>query len=400
MKSKLLFVTYGGSHAQILRPVVELLSKKKNLDIFVLALTKASTVFDDLDVKVLGYKDFFTSSDVINFGKKLIKDLSEVTDYEESICYMGQNFKELSDSIGEDKAWKKYRKDGRQIFFPKTALLEILDSIRPDLVVTTNSPRSEMAAVIAAKDMNIKSIAIIDMFGVRCLPWFKEPDFASKICVLSEDVKQFLIRSGINSNKLVVTGNPMFDSLVMNYQTKKKEIDGFRMNRPSTVLWASQAEPEQGGDFGKPGNPELPLKIESKLIDIFRNNSDWKLIIRNHPSESPRNYPEFIEYSDQSESIEDLLKRVDVVVTLTSTVGFQGILYGTKLITLDISVYTETMPYSEVGLSYGIDDINDLERALNDTFKDIHKETNREHFYTIDNATDRFASEITKLLQS
>ena len=267
--SKILFVTYGGSHALILRPVIERLAADKKIEIFILALTKSAPIFDGIDAKLLGYKDFFSEPHIKAYGQELMKDLNGVSDVEETVSYMGQNFAELVDILGEERAWEAYRKDGRQIFLPIKAMNRIFEATSPDLVVTTNSPRSEKAAVLVAGSVGIKSLAIIDMFGIRCLPWFKEPNFSDCICVLSDNVKKYLVDSGIAASKISVTGNPMFDALVDSYKHEKSEIAEIRSRRPLTVLWASQSEPLQGGDLGKPGDPELPIRVEKKILKIL-----------------------------------------------------------------------------------------------------------------------------------
>jgi hypothetical protein len=396
--SKVLFVTYGGSHARILRPVIERLVLDKNIEIYILALTKSASEFEGIEAKVLGFKHFFSGARIEGFGKELMKDLIEVSDIEETIAYMGQNFAELVDSLGHDEALSLYHKDGRQIFLPIKAMTTIIESISPDLVVTTNSPRSEKAAVLAAYNLGIKSLAIVDMFGIRCLPWFKDPDFADCVCVLSESVKDYLVGAGIAASKVSVTGNPMFDTLVNSFVKDKSLIMAVRSKRPLTVLWATQSEPLQGGDLGKPGDPELPIRVEKKILEIFDRHPDWSLIVRNHPSEAQRDYPSFVEISSQAEPVEMLLEKVDLVVTLTSTVGFQGLLLGTGLITIDTSVYTETMPYSAMGLSHGITDLEELEAAITQILESCRSEFESPSAYTISNAAENVQNEILNLL--
>jgi hypothetical protein len=396
--SKVLFVTYGGSHAFMLRPVIERLALDNSIEIYILALTSAASAFQGIDAKILGYKHFFSGARVEGFGKELMKDLIEVSDIEETVAYMGQNFAELADSLGQDEAFSLYRKDGRQIFLPIKAMTTIIQTISPDLVVTTNSPRSEKAAVLAAVNLGIRSLAIVDMFGIRCLPWFKDPDFADCVCVLSENVKDYLVASGIAPSKVVVTGNPMFDILVNSYVEEKSRIKKVRSKRPLTVLWATQSEPLQGGDLGKPGDPELPLRVEKKILEIFERHPDWCLIVRNHPREAQRDYPSFVEISSQADPVEMLLEKVDLVVTLTSTVGFQGLLLGTGLITIDLSVYTETMPYSVMGLSHGITDLEELEAVIAQVLGGCRSEFESPTAYAVSNAAENVHDEILKLL--
>jgi len=66
---KLLIVSYGGGHARMLRPVVESLERKGGYEISILALTTAQKEFEGVDSSILGYKDFFTSGEVIRYGQ-------------------------------------------------------------------------------------------------------------------------------------------------------------------------------------------------------------------------------------------------------------------------------------------------------------------------------------------
>jgi len=396
---KIVFVTYGGGHARMLAPVVESLSQVKGIEVSVLALTTAMMEFDDQSIRLYGYKDFFYENPrVIKYGEILAKDLDTVVDYEETVAYLGQNYLELVDDIGEDKANKKYKKLGRQAFEPKKSLNKILKVIAPDLVVATNSPRSEKAAIQAARDLNMPSVALIDMFSIRCESWFSKTNYADKILVLSESVKKHLISIGRDEASIVVTGNPAFDSLVRNYTVNRKEIITKKSNLPFTVLWASQREPEYCQETNLYGDTELPIKLENTLLKIFEKHSNWQLIARNHPSEAPREYPDFVKKSSQSEDLVELLSNVHVVVTLTSTVGFQGGILGADFITVDCSVFTPTMPFSEMGFSVGVQSVTDVEKELEKLYENMNT-NNSKSIYCIEDATQRVVKEILTMMR-
>lgn len=359
---KILFVCYGGGHARMLKPVI-ILAKEK-YEVQVLALTTAHCELKDLGVTLLRYSDFFSSDEIIELGEFCLKSLDKVIDRDESIIYLGVNLKELVDKFGYTEAIDLYTKHGRYIFDPINALHRILVELKPDLLVTTNSPRSERAAVIAANDLDIPSVAFIDMFGIRCASWFKFNDFANKILVLSESVKDYYISLGRNESDIVVTGNPSFDSLANYYHTHHDDIKIKREKRKPTVLWASQPEPSYLAEFDAYGDPNLPVIIENRLFKIFEENKNWQLIARNHPSEVQRDYPESTIISPQSQNMVELLESVDVVVTPSSTVGFQGIVMGAQLVTIDLSVLTQTMPYATMGFSTGVTSLDDLEFTI------------------------------------
>ena len=83
----------------------------------------------------------------------------------EVLSYLGLSYNEAIEGIGEDKAYEDYKKIGRQSFLPINTIKKILDYENIDLLITTNSPRFEKASLFASKELNIKSIQIIDLFG-------------------------------------------------------------------------------------------------------------------------------------------------------------------------------------------------------------------------------------------
>lgn len=348
----------------MLNPVLQRLSQRSDIEVTLLALTTAQREFNNPSFPVYGYKDFFTSRRALRYGKCLNQATSEKVDSAESIAYLGQNFLELRHSSGSHNARHQYRKLGRQAFLPVRSLQKILQTVQPKLLLTTNVARSEQAAVLAASALGVRTVALIDMFAIRCLPWFREPGFADMVGVLSAQVKDQLIAAGRPADHIEVTGNPAFDEQVKHYNANQQPIREKRNQLPFTVLWASQVEPSTTQLSLIDGDPELPRKVEKQLLKIAYAHPDWQLIFRHHPNELPPSYPDTVRVSPQSEDISALLEQVDVVITLTSTLGFQAALMGARLITLDLSVFTPTMPFTRYGISQGISDLDHLECQL------------------------------------
>lgn len=397
-KKKILFVTYGGGHARMLVPVVNLLLEKHNIEVYVLALTTAALEFKSSKAHIFGYKSFFKDDPKVeHYGQLLTKKLEKIVDLEETVAYLGANYLDLVNKYGEKKAEKLYESGGRQSFEPLEPLRKILNTIQPDFVVSTNAPRSEKASIQVARELGIKSAALIDMFAIRCEPWFSKSNFSDKILVLSESVKDYLIEKGRAEKSIVVTGNPAFDEMAKYYEKNKRALIDKRLNSPFTVLWASQIEPEYNVEMGTHGNPNLPISLEKHILEIFVKHPNWKLIVRNHPSEVSRDYPDYVKVSYQKDSLTELLASVDVVLTLTSTVGFQGIILGANLVTIDCSVFTPTMPFSAMGFSKGLKEFDEIESVLLGFEKNKENRVEK-NVYGITHAAENVASEIINML--
>jgi len=395
MVKKVLIVTYGGGHSKLMLPVIRELMTNKELEIIILALTTSVNDYKYLGLKLYGYKDFFFSEEALVYGKELVTSLENVMDLDESIIYLGQNFKELVDRFGLKKAKELYKKAGRQVFDPIDSMGEILDQVKPDVVVITDSPRSERAIGFSAKIRKIPILMLIGLFPFRGINWLSNNSISDKVCVFSKEIRQILIDAGRNENSVIVTGNPTFDEFIRERDRLKVANSNTNESSSFKILWASQIEPEYCFDIDKQGNPNLPVLIENELIRLCSLHSNWELIARNHPNEVARIYPRGVYVSKPSEPLIDVLNKVDCVVTTASAVGLQGAILGVKLITVDCSILTAYTPYSEVGLSIGVQNISDLESALIHVADELN---GQDSIYEINNSAELISKEIVSLI--
>ncbi|WP_445765659.1 hypothetical protein [Rheinheimera sp.] len=356
------FVCYGGGHAKMILPVVKSLQADEHSDVIVLALTTAASFFQNAGVKCL------TMSSVTEFGTKSWRSLGEelvsteslssLISYEDSIAYHGVNFGELVATYGENKACSLYAASGRQAFFPINFFCDLLSKIKPDLVIATNSPRSERACIEAARQLSIPSICLVDMFALHEVNWIARNGFADKVCVLNEHVKSFFESRGRAAKDVVVTGNPAFDT-VNSVQVRNTALELINSNsnyrERFVILYASQPEPVLHPFSGKEGNPSLPRDIETILRSYVAQKDDVHLIIRYHPSEKVT----FLEsknvsFSSNNETLHPLLHVADIVAVTASTVGLEAYLASRHVVSVDCSIFTEDAPFSKMGISDGV----------------------------------------------
>jgi predicted glycosyltransferase len=368
---KLLFVTYGAGHAQSLLPIIDKL--KWSYDISVLALTTAKTLFDGNGYTLLSYESlsYLEDEEYKSYGEILAGNHGDnsVVSRNESIAYHGINFLNLVSKYGAELAFEKYSLLGRQCFLPVNFMTKVLKKTQPDLVVATSSPRSERAALEAARNLNINSICVVDLFALQEKEWVGTPNYATKVCVINSFVKDMLVNEGRLANDIIVTGNPAFDKLsdkrsLVSAQKYRKVI----LPKGKKILfWASQPEPEIH-PFTREcdGDPDLPIKIENYLINLVEKSDDWILVIRHHPSEnrSHRYDSQKVLFSKTSESMTDVLFSCDCLVTIASTIALEAHLIGKPVVTVDMSIFTADAPFSDMKISLGVKNLLDLESAI------------------------------------
>ena len=374
MHSTILFVSYGGGHVNMLIPLLRRLRKRDDLRCVTLALTTAAHELARHGLDSRGFASLLHEDDTVarSHGERLVAKLPEGGGISraESIAYLGLSYADLEARLGVEGAMKEYTAIGRQAFLPLEPMRRLFDEVQPDLVVTTISPRAEKAAQLIARERGIPSLCLVDLFARPSLRRAAESGYGSRVCVISEGVREWLIEAGREADEIVVTGNPAFDKLSRNdLDEAARNLRARRgWGEERVILWASQIEPERNPFSGSRGDPELPKRIEQALLDILARRSDWRLVIRPHPNEPVRTMPELerVEMSGPDDDLHTLLAAVDLVVIMTSTVGVEARLLGKPLISIDLSVFSLDTPYQDAGLSYGVNDLAELEKTMED----------------------------------
>ncbi len=368
----IVLVAYGGGHVAMLEPVARAL-REAGRSVLFLALTTAGAYLERLGIEYIGYRHLpeANAPEVQARGGQLAGDLSAggPVPREETIAYLGLNYLELVAEHGADGAAALYAQRGRQAFRPVGLFERWLASVKPALVVATNSPRSEQAALLAAGRLGLRALCAVDIFGLQEVQWIGQPGYADRICVLNEDVRDFFVAYGRKPDEVVVTGNPAFERLTtpaaieagQRLRFSRGWDDGSRV-----ILWASQVEPEQHPFAARRGDPSLPRRIEAHLREFVAAQPGYRLVVRYHPSERQAfvDGQERVEFSPTGEDLAALLHAVDLVVVTSSTVGLEAKLAGRPVISVDASVFTDDAPYSRMGISTGVPSPAELAPAL------------------------------------
>ena len=149
-----LFVAYGGGHVKALLPVAVQAQAQGLAHVVFLALTTAAAPAREAGVPTYGFADLLEPSDkqALQHGERLVQTLSvQAAQREESVAYLGLSYAELEADVGAAEAAARYAQYGRQAFLPVRVLERAIARWQPACVLTTNSPRAERAALLAAR---------------------------------------------------------------------------------------------------------------------------------------------------------------------------------------------------------------------------------------------------------
>lgn len=373
---KVLFVSYGGGHVEMCLPVMRALrAQVPGCDARILALTTAAGVARRAGEQPLGYRDFCTGPDAaeaLRYGELLLGDQGHPdVPREESLAYLGLNFLENVRALGEEGAWEQWRLGGRQAFRPVRFMQRVLRELRPDVVVATNSPRSEHAAIVAAQTLRIPTLSMVDLFALAGDPYRERRVYADRITVLSERTRLNLEEAGVPADRIVVTGNPAFDEL--SGPAAREAAARFRAERGwgdrPVVLWAGHMEP--GDADPRWAGAALGQAVQEALVRWTLAHEDACLAVRYHPNEwhrfaPPVPHPRVHWSQPDREGLLPVLAAADVVIVQATTVGAQAHAAGKQVLGLSFSplVQRSGMDYGELSLGTSVPDLASLPARL------------------------------------
>lgn len=362
---RVLMACYGGGHVHSLIPVARELARDEGISLTVLGFTTARAAFVRAGVPARGYgviEDYLVQPcpELV----PLFIDNASHPDVSaaETFAYFHVGLHDLIQSHGQVEALRLVTERGRVAFQPEATLGRYLEATRPDLVITSTSPRSELAMQRAARSLGIPGLAISDLFLQHESAYLCAEGYAPHITVIAEHVAGFLHQAGCTRSEIHVTGNPAFDSLF----TPEARAAGrairqrFHLDGQTRLLtW-----------IGTPGEISLRGKafVDSQAIiawleDFCRRHPGHRFAFRPHPNR-PLRLPEGIRHGlllDGEFPIESVIWASDALLLETSTVGLQAALIDRPVITVGADNYP---PYEALGLATGVNGLDTLEHAL------------------------------------
>lgn len=320
---------YGGGHVQILIPILQEL-KAQGCRISVLGLTTATEPLRAAGFEPLGFRHLLTSTDerARQHGIRLAEELradGKSVPLEETIAYLGLSYADLEERIGTENANQLYRAHGRRAFLPLNPLRRLFDQLKPDALLTTNSPRAELASVKVAQEQGIPTISMVSLFGIQIADII-----ADRVCIPFEATIPQLIKRGVDPRTLVITGHPSFDCAadVLHQESAgiawrtKHSIN----NDTSLALYAMQ-----------PGIDDQSALIEASLIQALSQNPQLRVAVRKHPNHRDVDAQKMIDrlgaaaLNASEDALGTVLHACDVLVTHHSTVGIKAALIGKRV---------------------------------------------------------------------
>ncbi len=342
---KLLFIGYGGGHMRLLHQIAFKVVSEKDIDLKIIALTTGyldiQNFYNSNILKKPSDYSFLFDNDIaqINkYGSMLLDENHNPNsglDIEDSRFYLGMSYYDLVLEYGENKAKEIYKQKKRHAFLPKRSMRKILEFESPDMLIATTSPKCELASLIEAKRLGIKTMQIIDLFGDN----FPTP-FADSIIVMNNNVKKKLdSRIDLNS-RVYAYGQPVFDytiksvSEVNRYEVRKK----LKLEKDKLVILFSPSRYllySNDKSIEKELDHDLVNKPVFDLFDRLNKKKNIKVVIRPHPNDDPQKFSKYLVgknyiklLNNKHYSLYESIAISDFVVAYNSTILIESTLCG------------------------------------------------------------------------
>jgi hypothetical protein len=341
----ILLCSYGGIHIRAILPIWQRLNKL-GVKTALLPLTTAYLEIPAGEKDVLSLREFVPKkilSEVDSIGQSMFNPEEHLKlESLDTITYLGWSLYDLIKDVGARKARDLYLKNGRTCFIQKSLANEILTQINPKAIITTNSPRLELALNLKAKEFKIPSFIInTDPLGTNNLETIVDESCHSKIYLWSDFAKRNLTLAGARSNNLFTFGLPHYDYLSsLSFDKTRKNVRekmAIKANEILGIWFTSQ---------NSPGNIFPHMEFESALIEAG-NLLNITLGTRIHPHHNYK--PLAANFSDLS--LIESIAASDFIISTGSTVLIEALHLNKPIIFIDFGTKSNIkLPFHRTGL--------------------------------------------------
>lgn len=285
-------------------------------------------------------------------------------------------------------------------------IYNFLKNINPDVVVTGTSLDDYVERYLwrASERLCIKSYAILDQWmnlGMRFSKYsYAQKDMYEKyrehfylpyrVLVMDELAKKILIDEGIEEERIVVTGQPHFETIRSKYRHVSAAYDKKYWN----IVYASEPilREYDGNDQEKLYWGYNEKIIFQHLYDCLARQAVFlkniRLIIRPHPREDIDNWKEIINSSDfgnikieldVKNSSFAVLKSADIVCGMSSMFLLEAVICEKEILSIQIGLCQEN-PFvlEKLGLCYSVLTKEELFFKLTELFEKLQKTEQKE----------------------
>ena len=292
----------------------------------------------------------------------LIKELEKHGDIELKVMLLTPDEWRLAESEGikysrfDDYTARKRRADF-DLEWGLEPLINAIEKEKPHLFLAIEVNYILRNAVRHCKNLGIKTLIVQhgapNKYSLHAFAPFEADCFAA----WGDFTKEFLVENGVEPERIVVTGGPVFDETI-SLKPDKGEIYtelGIGPEIKKIIVFTMQGQ----GVGLRPSTEE----IESGIIETMKAASqcqDVLLLFQAHPEQTIEYIQKVAEKAGHSSAkvikyhdTESLIAISDGVITFFSTTAIDALILGKPLLTINLSDDRDFYPFVPMGAAFG-----------------------------------------------
>lgn len=217
---------------------------------------------------------------------------------------------------------------------------------------------------------------------------YKTVDFmflsTDRVAVIGKETYNRFVKMGIDREKIVITGRPDFDNLLI--EDTDKEFPEFLKRRKITRYILFTSQPFVPGAFK---SPESRRKIIESIYSLA--SSDMPIVVKPHPGEKikfheayARKYSNAILVSKDADT-NQLIRSCEIFMTCSSTTALQALIAEKPVIIINFDNCSEHSPYYNSEATLKVHSPDELNKIIRHVFNNkesllLKSKKTRDHF--------------------
>jgi len=369
-KGGIVFFPIGESHVTLFQSIISKLKKQKERNYVLRFDYSRNGLREEFEKKNIPYKNFEAYLDEETLKK--IKGKREK--YKKSLEFIKILLKRKTKYKKLIPAFEYYF-GSRNRFYEIIEFVEgiknFIDKEKPSIFILPDE-FIDIGRAVSYICKKKKIPCLVMQHGLISNDLFESKEtFANKKIVFGKFAKDFLISIGMPNEKIVVTGSPVYDSLInekISEQDKRMLRDKFGIGDEKVILFASTWNLERA---------ERRLRILFKIVKKIPN---LKIIIKQHPSEYHQKKFEkfYLEFAKKygvsvivsKRNMGEMLQISDIYITDFSTTVLEALILKKPIILTNFEKEFTYENYPEFPrLIWHADNYDDVYRAIINSLK-------------------------------
>lgn len=240
----------------------------------------------------------------------------------------------------------------------------LISTILPDIVCVMPDGHflQQMAVELARKKYKIPTLASISAIDTDNAPSYMRHLHADKIAAMGNRAEHIYVESGIERDRITVTGVAHFDLLF----NRDKEHD-------KQVLYGCGIDPSKRIVVftTQPISPAETEEMLTGVIEAVLKMTETQLVIKVHPREEIEAYQAIVDkyqnprvYVVRDVDVYALIISCELLIAKSSTTALEAMMAGKPVVTFDLSGQPVPVPYATEGAAIGVYRHEDIEEAI------------------------------------